>query len=337
MSDLPPPLALGPFTLAIERFPIAGEFRIARGAKTHADVLVASVRDGEHVGRGEAVPYARYGESPASVLAAAAALGEPLARASDRVALAAVLGPGALRNALELALFDLEARRRGVSVDAIVGTVRSDTVPSALTLSLAAPEAMARAATACPGRLLKLKLAGDGIDPERLRAVHEARPDAQLWLDANEGLDADGYLALVPLLDALPVVLLEQPLPAGRDAVLATLPRPVPLCADESAHDVQTLDALVDRYDVVNVKLDKTGGLGAALATIDRAHALGLGTAVGCMVCTSLALAPLFLLTHDADFADLDGALFLARDREGGVRLDAHGLVHAPSRALWGG
>jgi len=311
--------------LAIERFPIRGEFRIARGAKTSADVLVATIERDGVVGRGEAVPYARYGETPEGVLATRV---DPLV---DREALRRTMKPGAVRNAIDLALAEVEGRIRGAP------SARVEVVRSALTLSLASPDAMALAASRSPGSLLKLKLAGDAHDADRLRAVHAARPDAQLWLDANEGLDRERYLALVPLFESLPVVLLEQPFPASDDALLATVPRPIPVCADESAHDAASLDALADRYDAVNVKLDKTGGLAEAQHVVTRARALGLDVVVGCMVSTSLALAPAFVLAKDADFVDLDGALFLEHDREHGIACMADGTIRAPSRSLWAG
>lgn len=327
MSDL----AVGELSLTVERFAIAGEFRIARGAKTHAEVLVASIRRGAETGRGEAVPYARYGESPASVLDLARAHADAIGTIDDRTALRALLPAGALRNAIDLALHDLEARRGRPPAP------RHERVRSALTLSLAAPEAMAQAAERSPGDLLKLKLAGDGDDARRLEAVHAARADAELWLDANEGLDEASYRSLVPLFERLPVVLLEQPFPASADAVLRTLPRPVPICADEAFHGAASLEALADRYDAVNVKLDKSGGLTAALAHAAEARAAGLDVVAGCMVSSSLAIAPAFALTPLADFVDLDGALFLAADREGGARLDDEGLLVAPARTLWAG
>jgi L-alanine-DL-glutamate epimerase-like enolase superfamily enzyme len=318
-------------SIDLERFAIAGEFRISRGAKTQAEVLVAEIRRDGLVGRGESVPYARYGETPASLTEQRLQHEEALRHVSDREVLRRALRPGALRNAVDLALWDLEARRTGIS------SPRAEAVPTARTLSLADPDAMARTALAMPSALLKIKLAGDPRDADRLRAIHAARPDAQLWLDANEGLDVDRYRALVPLLEALPVVLLEQPFAAGADAALAELPRPVPICADESVHDRASLASLADRYDAVNVKLDKTGGLTEALDVVRDARALGLDVVIGCMVCTSLALAPAFVLAADADFVDLDGALFLENDREGGIRTDDQGRVHAPSRSLWAG
>lgn len=329
-------LAIGSrIELRIERYPLRSAFRISRGAKTHADVLTATITDATHVGRGESVPYGRYGETTASVLAQAAACEAQLRDVLDPESLAAILPAGALRNALDLALWDLRAKREGQSVASLLGLAPPESVESALTLSLDAPDAMASAATKTLGSLLKIKLAGDALDRPRLLAVHAARPDARLWLDANEGLDPARYLALVDLFESLPVVLVEQPFPADLDAVLRELPRPVAICADESAHDAASLEPLADRYDAVNVKLDKSGGLTEALRTIARAKELDLQLVLGCMVSTSLALAPAFLLAGDADFVDLDGALFLEEDRASGVVLE-DGRLHAPSATLWG-
>lgn len=319
-------------SLAIEHFAIAGEFRIARGAKTVADVIVVEIRRENVVGRGEAVPYPRYGETIESVHAQFAEHAALLGRLSDREQLRHEMKPGALRNAVDLALWDVEGRLRGTP------TPRAEIVRSAFTLSLADPEAMARrAAGFAPGTLLKLKLAGDGRDEARLRAVHAARPESELWLDANEGLDVERYRALLPLLESLPVVLLEQPFPADRDGALADLPRPVPVCADESAHDVASIERLAPLYDAVNVKLDKAGGLTEALDVVVRVKRLGMEVVVGCMVSTSLALAPAFVLAKDADFVDLDGFGFLTGDRPGGVAHAGAGELRAPLRALWAG
>jgi len=317
-------------TIAIERFPIRGEFRIARGAKTVAEVLVVTIERDGIVGRGEAVPYARYGETLEAIAAQQRDHAALIETVDDRETLRSAMPPGALRNAIDLALTEHAARARKIV------SPRIEEVRSAITVSLADPETMARTAAATSGTLLKLKLRGDALDGERLRAVHDARPDAELWLDANEGLDEARYRALVPLLEDLPVVLLEQPFPADADAILTKLPRPVPICADESVHDRAGLDALADRYDAINVKLDKTGGLTEARDVVQQARACGLDVVLGCMVCTSLALAPAFVLAASADFVDLDGALFLEKDREGGIVLD-EGMIRAPSRTLWAG
>lgn len=307
----------------LERWPLAEPFRIARGARTEAVVVVVEASAGGRVGRGEAVPYGRYGETPEGVLEALAGV-----RARELDAMR-----GAARAALETALLDLEAQVTRIAVHDRLGLPAPASAAIATTLSIDTPEAMARRAEALPAGLLKLKLAGDGDDLGRLRAVAAAQRDARLWLDANEGLSESGYATLVPMLSGLPVVLLEQPLPEGRDDALARAPRPVPVCADESAHDAESFAALVNRYDAVNVKLQKTGGLVPALRAIREARALGLRVVLGCMVSTSLAIAPAMLLAPLCDFVDLDGALWLARDRDGGGRLERGRLV-PPS--LWG-
>lgn len=311
---------------SLERWPLAAPFRIARGAKTEAVVVVVEARAGSLAGWGEAVPYARYRETPDSVLASLTALATAGPKHLESLA-------GTARTAVETALLDLEAQRTGVPVHERLGLPAPVPFPIAATVSIDAPDVMASRASVAPGSLLKLKLAGDGDDLARLRAVASARRDARLWLDANEGLDERSYDALVPALASLRVVLLEQPLPEGHDAVLARAPRPVPICADESAHGAASIDALAGRYDAVNVKLQKAGGLVAALRAIERARALDLKVVLGCMVSTSLAIAPAALLAPLADFVDLDGALFLSRDREGGGRLK-NGLFVPPT--LWG-
>lgn len=319
-----------------ERWPIAGRFAIARGAKTHADVVVVTIAEGAHEGRGEAVPYARYGESVAGVVAAIEALAPSLEAGLDRTELAA-RASGAARSAIDLALFELEAKRAGKDVAELAGLARPEALVTAITISIDAPLAMGAAARALASRpLLKLKLAGDGLDLERVGAVRAAAPLATIWVDANEGWDLATYDALAPRLAALGVSLLEQPLPAQDDAALARRARPVPLCADESAHGAGTIAALADRYDVVNVKLDKAGGLSGAIETIDAARAAGMRVALGCMVSTSLAIAPACLLASRADWIDLDGSVLLERDREGGATLDGRGHLVPPARALWG-
>lgn len=316
-----------------ERWPIAGTFAIARGAKTHADVVVVELEERGIVGRGECVPYARYGETIEGVIAAIEAV--PIEGLARRTLATRVRG--AARSAIDLALWDLEAKRAGTDVAALAGLVHVDRIASAMTISIDAPEAMcARAATLADRPLLKIKLAGDGLDLERVRAIREAAPRATLWVDANEGWDEATYDALAPRLAELGVALLEQPLPADRDGALRGRARPVPLCADESAFGAEGVAALADRYDAVNVKLDKAGGLSGALETIEAARAAGLRVVLGCMVCTSLAIAPACLLAPRADLVDLDGSLLLARDREGGARIE-DGLLVPPARALWGG
>jgi L-Ala-D/L-Glu epimerase len=321
-------------SVCAERWPIAGAFTIARGSKTEAEVVVVELEEGGLVGRGESVPYARYGESVASVLGAIEALGPALAAGLDRQGLAAIAS-GAARSAVDLALWELEARRAGRTVAELLGVPEPSPFRTALTISIDAPEVMARAAErwAGLGALLKLKLAGDGRDLARVRAVRDAAADATLWVDANEGWDLATYDASAPRLAELGVALLEQPLPAADDGALAGRPRPVPVCADESAHGAASFAALADRYDAVNVKLDKAGGLTGALDALTAARAAGLRVALGCMVSTSLAIAPACLLAAQADLVDLDGSLLLARDRDHPARLQGP-LLLPPT--LWG-
>jgi len=316
-----------------ESWPIAGGFAISRGAKDVAEVVVVEI-NGTARGRGECVPYARYGESVASVTQeiteAARALGGRLSRGT----LAQALPPGAARHALDCALWDYEAKASGVPVHTLAGVDAPQPVMTAYTIGLGAPEDMAAKAAACGYSLLKLKLGGDG-DEARLHAVRRAAPDARLIVDANEAWRADQLPALLNACAQAWVELVEQPLPADDDSALADIARPVPVCADESAHARDGLAALRDRYDAVNIKLDKTGGLTEALAMREEARRLGYRIIAGCMVGTSLAMAPALLVAQDADWADLDGPLLLAKDRDPGLAVDG-ALIHPPPPALWG-
>jgi L-alanine-DL-glutamate epimerase-like enolase superfamily enzyme len=314
-----------------ESFPIAGVFRISRGARTEARVLTVSVEEGGVRGWGECVPYARYGETVESVAAEVEGLPERVSRAE----LQGLLPAGAARNAVDCALWDLEAKRAGRRVWELAGLGEPGPEVTAYTLSLDAPEAMrAQAAKNARRPLLKVKLGGEG-DMGRLEAVRAGAPGSRIIVDANEGWTPEGYAALAPELLALGVELVEQPLPAGKDDALAEMARPLPVCADESCHDRASLAGLAGKYDVVNVKLDKTGGLTEALALRDAARAAGYGVMVGCMVGTSLAMAPAVLVAQGAAFTDLDGPLLLARDREHGLVYDAGG-VHPSTPELWG-
>ncbi|MEZ4440579.1 MAG: N-acetyl-D-Glu racemase DgcA [Polyangiaceae bacterium] len=318
----------------LERLPLAQTFRIARGAKDEAVVVVAEVSDGAHRGWGESVPYARYGESPEGVLAALEGVAEALAEGLDREALQTTMPPGAARNALDAALWDLEAQRRGEPVFALLGLREPRPTPTCFTLVVDRPGAVEDAARRAAGHgWLKLKLAGDDDDLARLEAARRGAPDTPLVVDANESWDLPRYRRLAPELPRLGVALLEQPFPARADDALTELPHPVPICADESAHHRGDLPALRGRYDAVNVKLDKAGGLTEALAFAQAAEAAGLGVVVGCMVCSSLGTAPAHLLTDGALVVDLDGPLWLRRDRAEGVALRDHRL--RPGR-LWG-
>ncbi len=322
--------------IATETWPIDGAFTISRGSRREAVVVVATLSDGRHRGRGEAVPYARYGETLASVTAAIrVAVALAGSATLDRAWLAANLPAGAARNALDCALWDLDAKRKGTPAHALAGLPVPGPLVTAYTLSLDAPDAMAAKARAHSDKpLLKLKL-GARDDVERLQAVRAARPDARLVVDANEGWMEADLAALFAAALAARVELIEQPLPAGRDAALAGIVRPVPVCADESLHTLADLARLATRYDAINIKLDKAGGLTEALALRDTARAAGLKIMVGCMVATSLAMAPALLVAAGADWVDLDGPLLLAADRAEGLRYDG-AVVHPATPALWG-
>lgn len=334
-----------------ETWPLVGSFTISRGTRTSADPVVVELTDpgdahagdahpgddGGRVvrGRGECVPYARYGETVDGVIAAIEGLRARIEDGLDRRGLQELLPAGAARNALDCAYWDLEAKRAGQPVWRLCGLAPLDAVTTAYTLSLDTPEAMGRAAAAQGARpLLKLKLAGPD-DLARVEAVRANAPETRLIVDANEGWSLDDYVELAPRLARLGVVLIEQPLPAGQDAPLAGLPRPVPVCADESCHATESLAELAGRYDAVNIKLDKTGGLTEALALKQAALAQGYRIMVGCMLATSLAMAPAVLVAQDAAFVDLDGPLLLKRDRPEGLRYEGSTL-HPPEPALWG-
>ena len=318
-----------------ERWPIAGAFVISRGAKTEARVAVAEIADGALAGRGECTPYPRYGETCEGVIGQIQSVRGAIEAGASRDALRMLLPPGAARNALDCALWDLEAKRAGKPAYALAGLDRLEPVETAFTLSLAAPEAMAEQARANASRpMLKLKIGGPD-DLDRVQAVHEAAPRARLIVDANEGLDFDALKRLAPELKRLDVKLMEQPLKAGEDEALEGYDCPVPLCADESLHTRAELAACARRYGCINVKLDKAGGLTEALALAREARALGLQIMVGCMVATSLAMAPGLILAQGAAFVDLDGPLLLAKDRTPG--LTYRGSVIEPAlEALWG-
>lgn len=322
-------------SVAAETFSIAGRFVIARGAKTEARVVVATISDGAARGRGECVPYARYGESVESVLAQIESARAAIEAGADRAALQRLLPAGAARNALDCALWDFDAKRLGVRAAEMAGLHRLMPATTAYTISVGAPEDMAQAAARAAERpLLKIKLAGEG-DPARLRAVRAAAPEATLIVDANEAWRPEDLAQHFAACVESGVALVEQPLPADDDAALAHVARPIPVCADESVHDRAGLAALTDRYDAINVKLDKTGGLTEALALCDEAERLGLGLFIGCMVGTSLSMAPAMLLTPRARFVDLDGPLLLAHDRAEGLRYDGS-IIYPPQPELWG-
>ena len=322
-------------SVSIDSFPLKVPFVISRGTKSDAVVVAVTLQDGAATGRGECTPYARYGETPEGVAAAIADIARTPTLLSSRDVLAGAMAAGAARNALDCALWDLEAKAGGTTAAVHAGLDAVAPVETCFTLSLDTPDAMASAARAAAAhRLLKLKLGGDG-DMDRMAAVRQARPDARLVADANEAWSED---MLGPFLASAAISgleLVEQPLPAGADDMLEGLMHSVPVCADESLHTRADLAEVLHRYDAVNIKLDKAGGLTEALALRDAARAAGLQIMVGSMVATSLAVAPAFLLAQGADWVDLDGPLLLAADREPPVRFEG-GLLHPPPRDLWG-
>jgi L-alanine-DL-glutamate epimerase-like enolase superfamily enzyme len=318
-------------TAWIEQWPIAGTFVISREARTEVSVVVVELSDGAAVGRAECRPYARYDETPEGVLAAIQAT--PVV-AADRETLRCLLPPGAARNALDCALWDLAAKRDGVPVWKSAGLGQPRPLTTAYTLSLGEPDAMAAAARNSDWPILKLKLGGDG-DPERVRAVRQANPRARLIVDANEAWSEQNFAGNMQACAEAGVELVEQPLPDGADDMLSAVERQIPVYADETVHVAADLDALAGKYDGVNVKLDKAGGLTEALALVREARRRGFQVMGGSMVCTSLAAAPAHLLAQKADIVDLDGPLLLKRDREPGLSYSG-ALVEPPVPALWG-
>ncbi|WP_286828046.1 MULTISPECIES: N-acetyl-D-Glu racemase DgcA [Kordiimonas] len=323
------------FSFTSEAWPIAGTFTISRGAKTEALVVTAAVSHKGHTGRGECVPYARYGETVESVLGALRSAAAHIMSPHDHHKLPALLPAGAARNALDCALWDLRAKLSGTRVWDLIGMAAPEPATTAFTLSVAPPDEMFAKAKANSDRpLLKLKLAGDG-DLDRVWAVREGAPDAAIIVDANEGWRREHYHALVPELQRLGVAAIEQPFPVDDDDMLASLDRPIPVIADESCHTADDIPRLSALYDGVNIKLDKSGGLTEALKVREAAMNAGLQIMVGCMVGTSLAMAPAMLLTAGATFVDLDGPLLLARDRAPGLEFSGS-VIGIPSAALWG-
>ena len=321
--------------VSTESWPIRGCFTIARGAKTQADVVLVELQGGEFKGRGECVPYARYGESCDSVIEQIESLRQDVQQGLDRIQLQQRLPAGAARNALDCAFWDLQAKTTRRGVWELLDLPAMQPLTTAYTLSLDSPENMHKAALAHADRpLLKLKLAGEG-DIERVRAVRKGAPKARLIVDANEGWDPGIYRLMVPEFLKLGVEMIEQPLPAAGDEALRSLERPIPVCADESCHDSESLKGVVGKYDMVNIKLDKAGGLTEALQLRKAAEAEGLQIMVGCMLATSLAMAPATLLAQGAGIVDLDGPLLLERDRPSGLDFD-RSLVFPPRPELWG-
>ncbi len=326
-------------TAGIESWPIAGGFTIARGTKTEARVVVAEIRDGDHVGRGECVPYARYGETVEGVRDAILTVADRITAGLDRDSLREAMPAGAARNAVDCALWDLAAKQAGQPAATLAGLATLSPLTTAYTLSLGDPDAMFEAARAAAARpLLKVKLGGPNggeDDAERIEAVRRGAPEARLILDANEGWAPVRLEALIAASAANGAELIEQPLPADQDEPLADIDRLVTICADESVHDRASLTGLSARYDAINIKLDKTGGLTEALAMAEAARTEGLKIMVGCMVGTSLAMAPAVLVAQGAEWVDLDGPLLLDRDRAPGLRYDGS-MLYPPEPALWG-
>jgi L-alanine-DL-glutamate epimerase-like enolase superfamily enzyme len=314
-----------------ETWPTAGSFVISRGSRTEVKVVVAEVSDGKHTGRGECVPYPRYNETIEGVLAEIVA--EDVS--GDRQALRRAMKAGAARNAIDCALWDLEAKQAGKPAWVLAGLATPKPVVTCYTLSLGTPESMAEAARKAAGMpLLKIKLGGDG-DAERIHAVRAAAPHASIVVDANEAWSPVNFDANMRACGETDVALIEQPLPAGADDFLRDVRRTVPVCADESVHVTADLEALVGKYDGVNIKLDKAGGLTEALDLVREARRRDVRIMVGCMVATSLAMAPAMLIAQQADIVDLDGPLLLAKDRVPGLAYFG-ALVSPPDRTLWG-
>ena len=319
----------------IERWPVAGAFTISRGAKTHVDVVVAEIADGDHVGRGEGTAIYYHGESAESVLAQVLAERAAIEKGLSRRELLLRMPRGAARNAIDCALWDLEAKKKGVPVWRLAGLGQPQPLETAFTISLADPtrmEADARASAHLP--LLKLKLAGEG-DEERVAAVRRGAPGARLIVDANEAWTGRDIAAEAATLAAYGVELIEQPVKAGQDALLDRIDSPIPFAADESCQDRSDLARCLGRYRAINIKLDKAGGLTEALALAAEAKAQGLEVMVGCMLATSLGIAPAFLVGGQARWVDLDGALLLAEDRPAAMHAE-NGLLEPPSPELWG-
>ena len=321
--------------LVDESWLIEGSFTISRGSRTHANVVVVELQQGEHTGRGECVPYARYDESIESVIAELAALEDKIAAGLTQQDMQTLLPAGAARNALDCAYWDLACKQSDKRIWTQLEIAQPEPVITAFTLSLDTPERMKEAAIKNAHRpLLKLKLAGEG-DVERVAAVREGSPNARIIVDANEGWNEQQYLTMVPELVKLGVEMIEQPFSASDDAALAHLPRPITLCADESCHDSSSLKNIIGRYDMINIKLDKTGGLTEAIALKEEAEKAGLQIMVGCMVATSLAMAPAFIVAQNVQIVDLDGPLLLAEDRQSGIQFD-ESLMNVYQAELWG-
>ena len=318
-----------------ESWPIAGSFTIARGSKNRADVIVVTLSDNGFSGRGEAVPYSRYHETVPQCIASLEAARIAIEGGIGRAALPSLGLPKAAQNALDCALLDLEAKESNTPAWQLMRLREPTKTITAYTLSLDTPDAMAKAAAnAAHYQLLKLKLGRDG-DIERLNAIRQAVPNARLIVDANEGWSPAILPEMLAACEKYRIELVEQPLPASNDEALRDMPRNTIICADESAHDIAGLKNLIGKYDAINIKLDKTGGLTPALALAKAAHEQNFKIMVGCMLATSLAMAPAFLLAQLADYVDLDGPLLLSKDRENGIAFE-NGIMSPSRPELWG-
>lgn len=321
--------------IAAEVFPLAQAFTIARGSRMEAHVLTVTIRQDGCSGRGECVPYARYGESMESVTAQIQSILPDIASGLDTAGLQSALPAGAARNAVDCALWDLKAKQEGVSVAHLWNVSPLHGIETAYTLSLDTPERMGQAAQAASGHpILKIKLGGRG-DAGRIRAVHSAAPHCRIIVDANEAWTTETLVENMLVCADVGVSLIEQPLPADQDEALAHVPHPVPVCADESAHTSETVAELKSRYDFINVKLDKTGGLTEAMKLVERSKSEGFGVMIGCMVGSSLAMAPAVLPAQLATFVDLDAPMLLARDRPHALHY-ANSIIAPPQPELWG-
>jgi len=322
-------------TVKQESWPIRGSFRISRGAKTTADVVVVEITENGITGRGECVPYRRYGETPSTVLGQVTTARDAIAHGASRVDLLSLLPSGAARNAIDCALWDLEAKKTARSVADLADIPKPGPLITAYTLSLDTPLKMAEAAKANADRpLLKLKLGGEE-DVERVNAIRAAAPKTRLIVDANEAWSEQMIQNFLPHMANAGVEMIEQPLPAGEDSILGEIDRLVPICADESCHDTASLDYVASNYDFINIKLDKTGGLTEALQLVEAGREFGLGIMVGCMLGTSLGMAPAYYIGGFARYVDLDGPLLLDKDRPNGIKFDGS-VMHPPSSDLWG-
>jgi len=318
-----------------ESWPLRTSFQIARGSKSSAETVCVLLDDGSHRGRGECLPYNHYGETVDGVIATIESLRDKLADGLNREGLQTALPSGAARNALDCAFWDLEAKQSGARIWDLLGMETPSNLTTAFTLSLDTPVAMNASAKENADRaLLKVKLGGPE-DLDCIKAVRKGAPNSRLILDANEGWSVETYNHLVPELERLNVEMIEQPFPAEQDDRLLDVARPIPICADESCHDAKSFDSLLGKYDIINIKLDKTGGLTEALKLRNKAVDAGMQIMVGCMVSTSLSMAPAMLLANDARIVDLDGPLLLAKDRKHAI-VYRNSVMEPPAQALWG-